>query len=430
MELNNKNKTIMKKILLLMMCCPVILSAQNGVTVSNLAVEPGTVTFNVSWNDNQPEGFLWSDTVWVFVDYNKNGVMTRLPVTSATATAGTVTKIQSNDKGVWVVGNARSAGNFSATVQLLTATADLAGVCAYASNYPPVGEYTSSAKILFTGTPPYNLVLTSAESGTYTYSINAGYYKLYAGETILSFTDKTGAPGTIKCHAPGITGVAFADFNPCIGAPYGSTYTLTDDRDGKLYKIKYMPDDRYWMVQDLMFGDRCNKTTFTGSTSADQLGNINSSGTYYGDCRNQPVATGGYFYDWPAAMNKAGVFNANSTINCSGTLSGTTGTNPGACQGLCPSGWHLPTYAEFTYAASVWDNTYWTSATWWNSCPSCGCVQGNGAITDTNLGSLYWSSTIQNQLEIWIVLAQSTGLYLYENHKRYGGGLVRCLRNY
>jgi hypothetical protein len=197
----------MKKILLLMMCCPMILSAQNGVTVSNLDVKPGTVTFNVGWNDNQPEGFLWSDSVWVFVDYNKNGVMTRLPITSATATAGTVEKISGNSKGVRVIGNARSAGNFSATVHLLTDIIDVAGACAYASNYPPVGEYIDATQIKFTGTPPYDLVLTSAESGTYTYSINAGYYQLYAGETMLSFTDKTGAPGFIvdpsKAAPPG-----------------------------------------------------------------------------------------------------------------------------------------------------------------------------------------------------------------------------------
>jgi hypothetical protein len=41
----------MRKILLLMMCCPAMLAAQNGngVTVNGLDVKPGKVTFNVSW---------------------------------------------------------------------------------------------------------------------------------------------------------------------------------------------------------------------------------------------------------------------------------------------------------------------------------------------------------------------------------------------
>jgi hypothetical protein len=171
-------------------------TAQNGVTVSNLDVKPGTVTFNVSWNNEHPTDFLWSDSVWVFVDYNKNGVMTRLPVTSATATAGTVTKIQGNDKGVWVIGNARSAGNFSATVRLLTDITDVAGACAYASNYPPVGEYTSANKIKFTGTPEYNIVLRHSNGTTDTLQ-SGKIFLVPDGDTLKSFSDKTGAPGFI-----------------------------------------------------------------------------------------------------------------------------------------------------------------------------------------------------------------------------------------
>jgi hypothetical protein len=187
----------MKKILLLMMCCPAMLAAQNsnGVTLSNLMVNAGTVTFNVSWrNTSMPT--LWSDSVWVFVDYNKNGVMTRLPVASATATAGTVTKVQGNDKGVWVIGNARTAGSFSATVQLFTDITDVAGACAYASNYPPVGKYTSATEVEFTGTPMYNIVLKHMSGGTITRKSDS-QFSVPESYTVQSFTDATGAPGTI-----------------------------------------------------------------------------------------------------------------------------------------------------------------------------------------------------------------------------------------
>jgi hypothetical protein len=243
----------MKKTLLLMMCCPMILSAQNGVTVSNLNVNAGTVTFNVSWNDNQPEDFLWSDSVWVFVDYNKNGVMTRLPVTSATATAGTVTKIQGNDKGAWVIGNAHSAGNFSAMVKLHTAITDLHGVCAYASNYPPVGEYVDATQIKFTGTPPYNLVLVSAGSVTRTYSINDNYFKLYDGEILQSFTDKTGAPGTllaplsIQAASPNTWTYGSLTWSDYIVAspPSCSTTLSASSMSGTLPQL-YVQDDHYY----------------------------------------------------------------------------------------------------------------------------------------------------------------------------------------
>jgi hypothetical protein len=130
------------------------------------------------------------------VDYNKNGVMERLPVTSATATAGTVTKIPGNDKGVWVAGNARKNDSFSAKVELFTEIKDVTGACAYASNYPPVGEYIGTNVIQFTGTAPYTVMLEGVSEPQ-----TAGSYYMAAG-TIKSFTDKTGAPGVINCPPP------------------------------------------------------------------------------------------------------------------------------------------------------------------------------------------------------------------------------------
>jgi uncharacterized protein (TIGR02145 family) len=197
----------MKRFLqLIMMCVPAALMAQNGVTMSGLAVDAGTVTFNVSWdknNANMPA--LWSDTVWVFVDYNKAGKMERLPLASgATLTAtsapgvGKVMEIPGNNNGVWVVGNARNSGSFSATVQLLTGITNMGGACVYGSNYPPVGEYISAAEISFTGTPEYNIVLKHSDGSTVTVQSNKNYY-LQPDDALLSFSDKTGAPGIFKC---------------------------------------------------------------------------------------------------------------------------------------------------------------------------------------------------------------------------------------
>ena len=184
--------------------------AQNGVTVSNLAVSPGTVTFDVSWKKPMPA--VWSDSVWVFVDYNDAGAMKRLPLitTGATLTetsapgVGKVIVAPGNNSGVWVFGNARSAisGSFSATVKLLS-TGDsesrpLHGACAYASNYPPVGDYISATNIAFTGTPPYEIVLADEGGSTISQPSN-GNYLVPEGYTLQSFSDKTGAPGVLKC---------------------------------------------------------------------------------------------------------------------------------------------------------------------------------------------------------------------------------------
>jgi hypothetical protein len=197
-----------KHVLPLLLLWPAVLSAQNGVTVSNLAVNAGTVTFNVSWSRQAMQDLnltLWRDSVWVFVDYNNAGTITRLPLSGATLTAtsavgvGEVVPESGNNQGVWVVGNAKTAGSgsFSATVQLLTATATATGICVYASNYPPVGRYTSASEIAFTGTPPYDLLLDCGGNPS-TPSVGSPY-TLTAGCTLTSFTDKTGAPGTFLC---------------------------------------------------------------------------------------------------------------------------------------------------------------------------------------------------------------------------------------
>jgi hypothetical protein len=209
----------MKKILLLIMwSIPAVLMAQNGVSVKGLEIQSGMVTFEVSWNKSEvPE--VWSDSVWVFVDYNNNGVMTRLPlIAGATLTetsavgVGKVIAVPGNDQGVWVVGNARSAedGVFSAKVQLPTSVSNIGGACVYASNYPPVGVFENGDGVIFTGTPIYDLVFKDADRKQQNWQVSAGSYSVPTGYTLESFSDKTGAPGKIITHAvycfPGVIG--------------------------------------------------------------------------------------------------------------------------------------------------------------------------------------------------------------------------------
>jgi hypothetical protein len=275
----------MKKILLLMMCCPVILSAQNGVTVSGLDVKSGTVTFNVSWKKADMPA-VWSDSVWVFVDYNKAGRMERLPLSGATLTAPSwsdATVIfgeDGNKQGAWVVGNARSAGSFSATVQLLTATADLAGVCAYASNYPPVGEYASETDVEFTGTPMYNIVLEHERGGTITRRSDSPF-SVPASYTVQSFTDATGAPGHLRklpVHPP--------------QAASAQTWSFANSK--------------------LIWSDRINSTQVDCNTP----NRTSTSGT----APEYMIYTDLYYYNWYC-------FTANE-------------------QKLCPSPWRIPTKAD------------------------------------------------------------------------------------
>jgi uncharacterized protein (TIGR02145 family) len=243
---------------------------------------------------------------------------------------------------------------------------------------------------------------------------------------LLAFSDKTGAHGIIKCQAPGASGISFSAFNPC-PAIVGATWTLTDSRDQKKYKVKYMPDGRYWMVQDLMFGDKCNKTYFTGSTS-NRTGNINSTGTYYGDCRNNPNTAGGYFYDWPAAVNHIDAYYGNASyMGCSGT---TTAAN--SCQGICAAGWHLSTKDELQEVlqqmVSYWSCELETMCVYsYFEAYASGWVNASGQFKEPAEYTCQTSTSVDRNMD-WNLSTSRTNL-VGDSGTKNCGHPVRCIRN-
>jgi hypothetical protein len=352
-----------------------VLFAQNGVAVSGLTVDAGTVTFNVSWEKSMPVA-LWSDTVWVFVDYNKNGVMERLPVTDATTSAGTVTKIPDNDKGVWIVGNARSAGNFSATVRLLTTVNSIGGACAYASNYPPVGEYSSDAPMLsFTGTPMYDIQLAKPGGGSVTVK-SGDTFLLPCNYTVTSFTDATGALGLLN------------------GTPFNGSIP------------QYAASTRTWTVGNQVWSDvindpKCDHDAFTNSNTDPY-------------CRSYTSGTNTwYYYNWPYV-------NKNQDALCSGqwrvptkddfiVLDKEFGGNGENREGADPS-WVTSTYIERWGAA--WHG--------WASGSSVGLL--NSAIH-------FRSITESSETGAYYLLVYSSGkVWPQRPDCKYCGFVVRCVK--
>jgi hypothetical protein len=155
---------------------------------------------------------------------------------TAPAGVGKVIEETGNNKGVWVVGNARNAGSFSATVQLFTtiAAADFSGACVYGSNYPPVGKYTSATTIAFTGTPPYNLVLN--EGSTFTVS-----YTLYVRASAGCSATRDNAALIAVINSPAMPAVTASAATVCqgtnvvftaTGGGTGATYSWTGNPTG------------------------------------------------------------------------------------------------------------------------------------------------------------------------------------------------------
>jgi uncharacterized protein (TIGR02145 family) len=347
-----------------------VLFAQNGVTVSGLAINAGTVTFNVSWQTPMPVA-LWSDTVWVFVDYNKNGKMERLPLSpgatlTATSPGGKVIEEPDNNKGVWVAGNARAESSFSATVKLLTEIKDVAGACVYGSNYPPVG-YIAANVIRFTGTAPYTVMLEGVPEPQ-----TAGSHYIAPG-AIASFTDKTGAPGRIipgynqpqgagcTYTEPALVGT-FANFDPSYSA---ATYvSLVDERDSKNYPVLKM-GDRWVMARNLNYQKGLYHNTESGQANGVSFTSYDNGvpaiGSYW--CPGTGKSSSSYscevygaLYTWETAMMLDGTgtwtedIKANTAASAGTYNHGRTAHNGAGAggRGICPPNWHVPTDAEWS----------------------------------------------------------------------------------
>jgi uncharacterized protein (TIGR02145 family) len=247
------------------------------------------------------------------------------------------------------------------------------------------------------------------------------------------------------CDAPNVTTSTpknFTAFNPCSDAAIGSYWYLRDTRENnnnQTYKVKKMHDGHIWMVQDLKFGDKCeSNTSYKGSVS-NQTGLVTSltDKTYYGECTNLGYSSTypdrGYLYDWPAAINQSNAYVGGSAAGCSGT-----GAPANACQGICPSGWHVPTSAEYSALNTSAKASGLSEAAMWDIGgffePAAGiCIQG------ADYGGNYWSperpriaSSTDYGNNAWRRnLIVGDYFWCSENAgERSGGTTVRCAKNY
>ncbi len=109
---------------------------------------------------------------------------------------------------------------------------------------------------------------------------------------------------------------------------YGS---MTDSRDKKVYKTIKI-GDQTWMAENLNYAD---------STKTPSL--LERSWCYRNVAANCDVA--GRLYTWAAAIDSVKLAaDVDNPQDCGNEK---TCTLPAKVQGICPEGWHLPTYAEW-----------------------------------------------------------------------------------
>lgn len=210
--------------------------------------------------------------------------------------------------------------------------------------------------------------------------------------------------------------------------------TFTDSRDGNEYNWVQI-GNQVWMAENIAYLPSVNMV-------AD--GSEDAAGSYYyvygydgvnvADAKaTANYTTYGVLYNWTAAM--AGESSSTS--------------NPSGIQGVCPTGWHLPSDAEWTELTAYLGGTSIaggklkeTGTTHWNS-PNTGATNETGFTalpggfrsTHGNFNyfgnfGYWWSATEDYANDAWF----RNMYYLYSNVSRRGyykemGFSVRCVRD-
>ena len=297
------------------------ITANAAVTVTPLsvnysAVSP-TVTFKVKWT-----GTAANNRVWVWVDYcsvagTSPGTFAKAVISEATATAGSIDAATLNGRGFYVTTNPSTV-----TATLNNATGQF-NWCAYGSDFPPnIGDYNNGIYTL-RGTPPFTLKDANGTTQTVP-GTTIPESALTITPTIM--TDETGCPGYF-CKYVGSDLYMDASHKCDLRTSGARNWEawIKDSRDNELYRIVLMPDNKWWLAQ-----------------------NVKYAGTGF----EHPVAG--------CTPDKCGRLYIGNQM--SSTYTGSTGASGYGAnkQGICPNNWILPVYVNWRTFVDAIEIITWT----------------------------------------------------------------------
>ena len=219
------------------------------------------------------------------------------------------------------------------------------------------------------------------------------------------------------------------------------TSTVTDV-DGNIYNTVQI-GNQCWMKENLRTTHYADSTPITTASVTSEV-----YPRYYDySSSNIPLTERGYLYNWFAVVNGS---NGSSA-------------NPSGVQGVCPTGWHVPSHAEWleleTYVSSQGDDYVCggtpaniakalASTTGWNSSTTT-CAVGNDQGTNNATGfgafpaggfggsyvysgtyAYFWSATSETGSTAWhSILDKNVANMFYNNYGKGSGYSVRCVRD-
>ncbi len=280
--------------------------------------------------------------------------------------------------------------------------------------------------------------------------ISGNHIVLGSGETVFTYT-LTGLTNNtlyyVRAYAINSIDTVYGEQQSFITDGCNDPLSLTD-YDGNTYNSVKI-GTQCWMKENL-------RTTHFADGTAIPLGTVSSSIISYRYNPNNDASNvnwGGYLYNWTAVMHGANSSDAN----------------PSGVQGVCPTGWHVPSSAEWTqlinYVGSqsnfvCGDNTGYiakalaSESSWGASSTTCnvgsnqnendatsfrakavGYYNGyliNGTYSGTGSFAYFWStsqSASDSSLAwVWYLYYSSAVVQNSTNYKS-NGHSVRCLRD-
>ncbi len=202
--------------------------------------------------------------------------------------------------------------------------------------------------------------------------------------------------------------------------------TMTDSRDGQTYKTVKI-GDQIWMAENLNYAD---------STKTPSL--LKRNWCYNNKAENCAVAE--RLYTWAAAIDSVALYDGGKGVDCGPYVRECT--LPSKLQGICPSGWHLPTQAEWSTlldqsnagkvlkSQTGWYNGNRTDVVGFSALPA-GRYAGSSYFDNDGYNAYFWSATNEG----W---ANATHLVLYysfgdiadlSSASKLDGFSVRCLKD-
>lgn len=367
-------------------------------------------TYTYSHHDFQ--NCIQTDTLYLTINHTE----TQLP----TVTTIAVTNITINSATCG--GNVASDGGSTITQR---------GICWSTSPNPTVNSNHAFQNITGTGTFSINISTGLYPNTTY-------YVRAYAVNSV----------GT--AYGNQVTFKTLSDFN-C------GTNTVSD-YDGNVYNTVQI-GNQCWMKENLKTTHYSDGTyILAGSTTSSITAyryTPNNGQNYLGSSGYCSVSGMGYLYNWKAVMR-----NSSSSTS-----------NPSGVQGICPTGWHVPSKAEWeqltsyvgsqssyicgnntSYIAKAlaknttyWDNTSTSctpgnsqssnNATGFSALPTGGYYGGsnNSGYSTPGSDGGFWSSTAYSSSAAYFLKiyknSQTVDISALPDGTTYYGHAVRCIRN-